>query len=83
MAEKDLARAIIKQALRDSLGKKDTPIRREGRSFLLGSSQAWRNSLEDICFIAELSSYKIIKKAQFWEKNGWPKPKFLKNLLKF
>ena len=83
MAEKELARAIIKQALRDSIGKKDTQIRRDGRNFLLGSSPAWRNSLEDICFIAELSPDKIRKRAQFWDKNGWPKPKFLKNLLKF
>lgn len=82
MAEKDLARAIIKQALRDSLSKKDTQIRREGRNFLLGSSPAWRNSLEDVCLLAELNPYKIIKKAQFLGEKWVAKTKIFKKFIK-
>ena len=83
MSERDLARAIIKQALRDAFSKKDTQIRQESRNFLIGSSKAWLTSLEDICLLAEMNPYRIMKTAQNWQKNGWPNPKYLKNLLKF
>lgn len=68
----ELARKVICFALIDATSKSESLVRREGRAFLLGSSPAWKNSLHDWCFLANISPDRITKKAKEWEENGWP-----------
>lgn len=81
MSEKDLARAIIKQALKDAVLPRDSQERREGRYFLTGSTKSWYTSLVDICSIAEMNPYTIRHKALEWKEKGWPSSTYINRLI--
>lgn len=81
MSEKDLGRAIIKQALRDATIPQDIDIRVQARLFLLGSTKSWLESLQLVCELADLNPYTIRKKCQEWELKGWPTAKYINRFI--
>lgn len=58
--EKELARAVIFQALKDASRIKDSFVRRSARNFLCASNSIWGSSLRLWCDIGELSYTDVV-----------------------
>lgn len=78
-----LAKAVIDQAMQDATRKHNTHSGdgrsgkdvTEARMFLLGSTKAFKESLEIWCELANVPVENVIKVAKLWESQGWPKYK--------
>lgn len=78
-----LARAVIDQAMQDATrpsnvhsgdGRANKDIK-EARMFLLGSTKAYKESLENWCNLGDIPIENVINLAKLWESQGWPKYK--------
>jgi hypothetical protein len=70
MGEKEMAKAVILQAIKDASALRDTYNRRTARNFLTGCTSEWRDSLETWSDLAGCDSFAIMRKYRAkWSRN--------------